>query len=75
MRSSDVDEPREADMAEGTRLADALTQEEVEALIPHEPTWRYWLRRIDLPVQFLRIGIQFLLWWLCWSEVLWNGSD
>ncbi|MXV89219.1 MAG: ABC transporter permease [Acidimicrobiia bacterium] len=75
MRSSDVDEPREADMAEGTRLADALTQEEVEALIPHEPTWRYWLRRIDLPVQFLRIGILFLLWWLWWSEVLWNGWD
>ena len=75
MRSSEGDEPREADMAEGTSLTDALTQTEVEAMIPHEPTWRYWLRRIDLPVQLMRVGILFLLWWLWWSEVLWNGWD
>ena len=62
-------------MAEGTTLATALTQEEVEALIPHEPAWRYWLRRIDVPVQLFRVGILFLLWWLWWSEVLWNGWD
>ena len=75
MRSSDAEVPREADMANQAGLATALSQEEVEALIPHEPTWRYWLRRIDIPVQLLRIGILVLIWWLWWSEVLWNGWD
>ena len=75
MRSSDAEVPREADMADQAGLADALSQEEVEALIPHESTWKYWLRRIDIPVQLLRIGILFLIWWLWWSEVVWDGWE
>ncbi len=75
MRSPDVDEPREADMTEQAGLADALSQQEVEALIPREPTWRYWVRRIDIPVQLLRIAILFGIWALWHYEVVWNGWD
>ena len=62
-------------MADQIRLADALSQKEVEALIPHESIWKYRLRRLDIPVQLLRIGILVLLWWLWWSEVVWDGWD
>ncbi len=75
MRSSDVDEPREADMADQLRLADALSQQEVEALIPEESIWRYRLRRLDIPVQILRIAILFGIWALWHFEVVWNGWD
>ncbi len=54
---------------------DALTPEEVEALIPRESIWKYRLRRLDVPVQLMRIGILFLIWWLWWSEVIWNGWE
>ena len=75
MRSSDVDEPREADMADQMRLADALSQEEVEALIPHESIWKYRVRRLDIPVQILRIAILFGIWALWHYEVVWNGWE
>ena len=75
MRSSNVDEPREADMADEIRLADALNQEEVEALIPHESIWRYRLRRLDIPVQLMRIGILVGIWMLWYYDVIWNGWD
>ena len=73
MRSSDVDEPREADMADHVGLADALSQEEVDALIPHESIWRYRLRRLDIPVQLLRIAILFAIWALWHYDVVWDG--
>ena len=79
MRSSDVDEPREADMADHAggagELADALSQKEVEALIPHEPMWKYRLRRLDIPVQLMRIAILFVIWALWHYEVVWDGWD
>ena len=73
MRSSDVDEPREADMADQARLADALSQEEVEALIPDEPMWKYRLRRLDIPVQIFRIAILVGIWLLWHFDIVWDG--
>ncbi len=60
-------------MADQTRLADALSQEEVDALIPHESIWRYRLRRLDIPVQLMRIGILFAIWALWQYDVVWDG--
>ena len=44
-------------------------------MIPNEPTWRYWLRRIDVPVQLGRLAVLLLIWWLWWSETIWDGWD
>ena len=62
-------------MADQMRLADALSQEEVEALIPHESIWKYRVRRLDIPVQILRIAILFGIWALWHYEVVWNGWE
>lgn len=62
-------------MANQARLADALSQEEVEALIPHESIWSYRLRQLDIPVQLLRIGILVGVWALWHYDVVWNGWE
>ncbi|WP_420640292.1 ABC transporter permease [Candidatus Poriferisocius sp.] len=75
MRSSEGDEPREADMADQATLADALSQQEVEALIPRESIWKYRLRRLDLPIQLVRLAILAGIWALWHYEVVWNGWE
>ena len=60
-------------MSDQSKLADALNQNEVEALIPQESIWRYRLRRLDLPVQLMRIAILFGIWALWHYDVVWNG--
>lgn len=74
MKSSD-DTPREADMVDDDPLADIPTAAEVRAMLPDEPVWKYWVRRIDIPVQLGRIAFLLLIWWLWWSETIWDGWD
>lgn len=77
MKSSD-DITREADMAETDRGAatnDIPTAEDVRAMLPEEPTWKYWVRKIDIPVQLGRIALLVLMWWLWWSDTIWDGWD
>lgn len=70
----DIDtEPHTAD--QNVELADIPTPDEVRAMLPHEPTWRYWIRRIDIPVQLGRITVLVLIWWLWWSETIWDGWE
>lgn len=49
--------------------------DEIRSMLPSEPTWRYWLRRIDVPVQLGRLAVLLLIWWLWWSETVWDGWD
>lgn len=75
MKSSD-DVPGEADMADGAPdLPEIPTAAAVRAMLPQEPTWKYWLRRIDIPVQLGRIAFLLVVWWLWWSETIWDGWD
>ena len=56
-------------------VPDPPSDDEVRAMLPQEPTWRYWVRRIDIPVQLGRAFILFAIWWLWWSETIWDGWD
>ncbi|WP_419919278.1 ABC transporter permease [Candidatus Poriferisocius sp.] len=60
-------------MADQVSPVDALNQEEVEALIPQESIWRYRLRRLDIPIQLMRVAILFGIWALWHYEIVWNG--
>ncbi|KAG1648571.1 putative ABC transporter ATP-binding protein [Nymphon striatum] len=51
------------------------TAEEVRAMLPNEPTWKYWVGRIDIPVQLGRLALLIGMWWLWWSETIWDGWD
>lgn len=51
------------------------TSDEVRAMLPDEPRWKYILRKIDVPVQLGRLAILLLLWWLWWSDTIWDGWD
>ena len=76
MKSSD-DLPREADMA-GERVASTappISRDEVRAMMPSESIWKYRIRQIDFPAQLGRIALVLLVWWLWWSEAIWNGWD
>lgn len=78
MKSSE-DMPREADMvdapADDGARPDVPTPEDVRALLPQVSTTQYWLRRIDIPVQLGRIALLVLMWWLWWSDTVWDGWD
>ncbi|MEM7094464.1 MAG: ABC transporter permease [Actinomycetota bacterium] len=51
------------------------TPDEVRSMLPDEPQWKYWVRRIDIPVQLGRAFVLFAIWWLWWSETIWDGWD
>lgn len=51
------------------------SSDEVRGMLPAEPTWKYWLRRIDIPVQLGRLAVLFGIWWLWWSATIWDGWD
>ena len=75
-RPGTVDTAAKADeAAEQPQLAEVPTAAEVRAMLPQEPMWKYWLRRIDVPVQLGRIAVLVLIWWLWWSETVWDGWD
>ena len=75
MKSSD-DEVREADMADQDQTRpDVPTQDEVRGMLPQVSPTEYWLRRIDIPVQLGRIALLLLMWWLWWSDTIWDGWD
>lgn len=61
--------------AVATKVPPAPTPDEVRAMLPDEPTWKYWVRRIDIPVQIGRLAILFGIWWLWWSDTIWDGWD
>lgn len=54
---------------------DVPTAAEVRAMLPAEPSWKYWLRRIDVPVQLGRLTVLLGIWWLWASATIWNGWD
>ena len=33
------------------------------------------MRKIDIPVQLGRIALLVLMWWLWWSDTIWDGWD
>lgn len=51
------------------------TEADVRAMLPEQPMWRYWLRRIDIPTQLGRLALLLLIWWMWWSETIWDGWD
>ena len=51
------------------------TADEIRAMLPSEPSWKYWLRRIDLPVQLGRLAVLLGIWWLWASATIWDGWD
>ena len=51
------------------------TPDEVRAMLPSESRFRYNLRRLDLGVQIGRISLLLGIWWLWWSETIWNGWE
>ena len=55
--------------------ADVPTAAEVRAMLPAESTWKYWLRRIDVPVQLGRLAVLLSIWWLWASATIWDGWD
>ena len=76
MKSSD-NTPREADMT-GNEVAGAATpisQEEIRAMLPSQSVWQYRRRKIDIPVQIGRIALILAIWWVWWSETIWNGWE
>lgn len=80
MKSSNNDDPREAGMGEAPTSTDSgveppLTQAEVRAMLPQQSKSEYWIKRIDVPVQLFRIAIVLLVWWLWWSEIVWDGWE
>ena len=76
MKSSD-ELPREADMGGGEVAAAAspISQEEIRAMLPSQSIWQYRIRKIDIPVQLGRIALILAIWWVWWSETIWNGWD
>ncbi len=64
-----------AERREPADTARALTQKQVNSMIPQESIWAYRLRQLDIPVQILRIVILFVIWALWHYEVVWNGWD
>ena len=77
MKSSD-EVAREADMTDtiqDTAKADIPTTAEVRAMLPQVSATQYWIRRIDIPVQLGRIALLLLIWWLWWSDTIWDGWD
>ncbi|MGI9625044.1 MAG: ABC transporter permease [Acidimicrobiales bacterium] len=68
---------READMADVTETGEGIpTEIDVRAMMgPRESMWSYRMRKLDIGVQLGRIAIVLLIWWLWWSETVWNGWD
>lgn len=55
--------------------ADIPTAAEVRAMMPQVSPSRYWIDRIDIPVQLGRLALLFGMWWLWWSDTIWDGWD
>ena len=60
---------------EQSSVSGVPTPEEVRAMLPSESRWRYNVRRLDVGVQVGRLVLLFGIWWLWWSETLWDGID
>ncbi|HAQ23030.1 MAG TPA: hypothetical protein DCR10_05725 [Acidimicrobiaceae bacterium] len=76
MKSSEGS-PREADMAtsQDTESTPVVSQDELRGMIPQESIWHYRIRKFDVRTQVGRLAVIFSLWWLWWSETIWDGWD
>jgi NitT/TauT family transport system permease protein len=77
MKSSDELAPTEdpsTDIPEDPS-ADIPTREEVRGMLPQMSKTQYWVKRIDVPVQLGRLVLLVGMWWLWWSDTIWDGWD
>lgn len=77
MKSSE-EVPHDTDTGGLTRRpenATIPTASDVRAMMPQVSPLRYWIDRIDIPVQLGRIALFIGMWWLWWSDTIWNGWD